>query len=137
MPVYVYRCPACHDQRQVFKPLALLNRPESCDHCGTLCERQVCAPAVRPDYAGYKCPVTGTWIEGRKAHAENLARTGCRILEPGEKEQNAQRRRRDDEQLESTIAESVMREVEALPTAARERLASEMDAGLTVAPTRQ
>jgi len=39
---------------------------------------------VASDYEGYQCPVTDKWIEGRYAHKENLKRTGCRLLEPGE-----------------------------------------------------
>ncbi|MBF0157489.1 MAG: hypothetical protein HQL57_09930 [Magnetococcales bacterium] len=44
----------------------------------------VLAPAVRSDYAPYDCPITGQVIEGRRAHRENLARHGCRLLEAGE-----------------------------------------------------
>lgn len=46
------------------------------------------APRVVGDFAAYECPVTGKMIEGRSAHAENLKATDCRILEPGEKEDN-------------------------------------------------
>jgi hypothetical protein len=45
-------------------------------------------PRVVGDYEPYECPVSGKIIEGRKAHEENLKRTGCRLLEPGEKEDN-------------------------------------------------
>ena len=47
------------------------------------------APRIVGDYAPYECPVSGKVIEGRKAHEENLKATGCRLLEPGEKEDNA------------------------------------------------
>tara|TARA_R110000772_G_scaffold194124_1_gene304915 strand:+ start:1129 stop:1476 length:348 start_codon:yes stop_codon:yes gene_type:complete len=46
-------------------------------------------PRVVGDYEAYDCPVSGKIIEGRKAHEENLRATGCRLLEPGEKEDNA------------------------------------------------
>jgi hypothetical protein len=39
------------------------------------------------DYPGYHSPITGEWIEGRKAHREDLARHNCRLKEPGETEQ--------------------------------------------------
>lgn len=42
---------------------------------------------TQSDYEAYECPVTGKMIEGKAAHQENLKRTGCRILEPGEMEQ--------------------------------------------------
>lgn len=41
---------------------------------------------VQSDINGYTCPVTGKWVDGRRDHRENLKRTGCRILETGEKE---------------------------------------------------
>ena len=41
---------------------------------------------ISSDAAGYDCPVTGKWIDGRAAHRENLKRTGCRVFEPGEKQ---------------------------------------------------
>ncbi len=50
-------------------------------------------PAIVGDYEAYECPITGKMIEGRAAHAENLKRHDCRILEPGEKEDNARRGR--------------------------------------------
>jgi|GEM_PF-6589057 len=53
------------------------------------------APAVIGDYAAYECPVTGKIIDGRRAHAENLKATGCRVLEPGEKEHNERTRVRN------------------------------------------
>jgi hypothetical protein len=39
------------------------------------------APMVVPDLPGYQSPVTGLWVEGRKARREDLARTGCRAWE--------------------------------------------------------
>lgn len=42
------------------------------------------SPMIFGDYQAYECPVTGTMIEGRRAHSENLKNTGCRILESGE-----------------------------------------------------
>jgi hypothetical protein len=41
---------------------------------------------VVSDINGYTCPVTNKWVEGRAAHRENLKRTGCRVFEPGERE---------------------------------------------------
>jgi len=46
-------------------------------------------PLVTGDFAPYDCPITGKIIEGRAAHEENLKRHDCRILERGEKEDNA------------------------------------------------
>jgi hypothetical protein len=71
-------------------------------------------PRVSGDYTPYECPITGNMIEGRAAHAENLKRNDCRILEPGEKEDNARRGRemieadhRNRDAAIDAIAESV------------------------------
>ena len=42
-------------------------------------------PFVRGDLPGYRSPVTGRWIEGRRARREDLAATGCRAVDPGER----------------------------------------------------
>jgi hypothetical protein len=44
------------------------------------------APAVFGDLPGYESPVTGKWIEGRRARREDLKRTGCRPYEGREQE---------------------------------------------------
>jgi hypothetical protein len=36
---------------------------------------------IQPDIPGYVSPVTGQWIEGRKARREDLRRTGSRPYE--------------------------------------------------------
>lgn len=41
-------------------------------------------PYVRGDLPSYKSPVTGQIIEGRAARREDLARTGCREVDPSE-----------------------------------------------------
>lgn len=63
------------------------------------------------DYEGYQCPVTDKWIEGRKAHSENLKRTGCRLLEKGEHEHAARERKDADKRLEKTIDVAVEKTV--------------------------
>jgi hypothetical protein len=42
---------------------------------------------IQPDLPGYESPVTGKWVEGRKARREDLLRTGCRPYEGREQEQ--------------------------------------------------
>jgi hypothetical protein len=39
--------------------------------------RGVCAPSVVPDTPAYRSPITGEWIEGRKARREDLKKHGC------------------------------------------------------------
>lgn len=49
---------------------------------------------VQPDLPGYQSPVTGLWVEGRKARREDLKRTGSRPWEGREQEQKEADRRR-------------------------------------------
>jgi hypothetical protein len=41
---------------------------------------------VQPDLPGYRSPVTGLWVEGRKQRRNDLARTGSRPWEGMEQE---------------------------------------------------
>jgi hypothetical protein len=52
-------------------------------------QRRPDAPNVHADFEGYRSPVTGEWIEGRRAHREDLRRHGCRVYEGRESEQRA------------------------------------------------
>jgi hypothetical protein len=36
---------------------------------------------IQPDLPGYQSPITGLWVEGRKARREDLRRSGCRPYE--------------------------------------------------------
>ena len=132
MPIYAYSCPDCAASRDVFKHLDALDRAEPCELCGAAMHRQIVAPAIATDLPGYSCPVSGRWIEGRRAHRENLRKHGCRLLEPGEAAESSRRRAQADAALEESVAETAERLVEALPTEKRERLAAEMQAGLDV-----
>lgn len=94
--------------------------------------RQLSAPAIVADYPGYSCPVTGRWVEGRRAHEENLARQGCRVLETGETEQAVRESRRVERELDRSVDETVEQFYEALPTDKREALATAVVSGLDV-----
>jgi hypothetical protein len=52
-------------------------------------QRRPDVPYVQGDYEGYTSPITGEWIEGRRAHREDLKRHGCRVYEGRESEQRA------------------------------------------------
>ena len=69
-------------------------RPRNQRHDQSL-RSDLARPQIVRDYESYKCPVTGKIIEGRAAHEENLKRTDCRLLEPGEKEDNIKRHARE------------------------------------------
>ena len=97
MPIYTYSCPVCghFDMRQ----------EEPCE-CGAIASKVLVPVGVQPDLSGYSCPITGAWIDGRKAHQENLKRHGCRVYEAGETEQFKKRqadRQRDFERRTEEI----------------------------------
>lgn len=137
MPLYDYRCGACKRKREVVLKLAELEEAEvSCLSCGALMARALSAPMVVGDYAPYQCPVTGRLIEGRRAHIENLKETGCRILEPGEKELVAKARRDSDSALDRAVDDSVEKAIHEMPTEKREKLIAEVSAGADAQITR-
>lgn len=87
MPTYDFHCPACNRTEQdVMRPLSEYGLPCPCPVCEAPMYQLLSAPHVVMDYQGYTCPVSGEWIEGRRAHRENLKKQGCRVYEPGETE---------------------------------------------------
>lgn len=135
MPLYVYRC-ECGEQVEIAKPLAELDREETCPSCAETMERKICAPRIVMDYAGYSCPITGNWIEGKRAHEENLARHGCRVLETGEHQENTRRREAEEARLDAGLDDTVEAFIHDLPTRKREQLMSEIAQGADTAVTR-
>lgn len=135
MPIYTYRC-ACGTQFDRFLPLSQYQTPQKCESCGYTAEKILTPVAVLGDYPGYECPVSGKWIEGRKAHQENLARTGCRVLETGEREAYLKRQAREDTAFEAKVEETVDRFITTLPEQKRVGLFNEVAAGAVAEITR-
>jgi putative FmdB family regulatory protein len=131
MPTYDYKCHACGARREVFLRLADLDKIVKCTKCPHAMSREVSAPAVLGDYPGYHCPITDTWIEGRRAHQENLARHGCRVYEPGETEAFKRQRAAADAAFDRSIDATTEEFIAKLPTEKRDRFASEVEGGLT------
>jgi hypothetical protein len=137
MPQYDYKCPEGHIS-QTFSSIDGYQSTIPCQHCGQTAIRHITIPPmVKGDYPGYECPVTGQWIEGRRAHEENLKRTGCRVYEPGETEQFKKRKAAADAAYEDHVADTAVREVLAMPAAKREQLGKELDSGADVAVVRK
>lgn len=136
MPTYTYKC-QCGYTGDIVKPLANLNRNEFCLRCSEAMIRQISAPRVIGDYAGYNCPITGAWIEGRRAHEENLARHGKRVLEPGETDAYKRRLAEDDMALDRAVEATTEEFVHNLPVAKREALVKEIQSGVTADIVRQ
>lgn len=135
MPMYEYRCPSGH-KFVLFRRVAEMRREELCE-CGLQAHKILSAPMVKGDYPGYNCPVTGAWIEGRRAHEENLARHGCRVYEAGETEEFKRRRAAEDTALEAKVEATAEEFVEKLDSRKREQLGREISSGLDVTVVRQ
>lgn len=126
MPLYDFEG-ACRHKFTLFRKIAERDAPARCPHCGeTQVERRISAPRIAPDYAGYTCPITGDWVEGRKAHQENLRKHGCRLKEPGEFEEAQRRRAQSEAELEARIDATIEAEIHAMPAEKREALASDL-----------
>lgn len=131
MPVYSYECDNCGGEFDRFLSLANYKVPQKCV-CGVTAKRVIKPTAVRVDYSGYQCPVSGQWIEGKKAHQENLAKHGCRVLETGEVEQARRASAAADEALSEKIAETACEVVSTMPSAKREQLGRELSNGADI-----
>jgi len=130
MPLYTYACVVCNRTDTAIRTVARRAEAPRCP-CGTVMLKQLDAPRVLPDYAGYDCPVTGKWIEGRRAHEENLKRTGSRLLEPGENAQALRRQQAEDTALEDRVAETAATIVEGFSPEKKEALAQGFANGLS------
>lgn len=127
MPLYDYICEKGH-KFELSHPIADCELPHNCA-CGTLAIRQMSAPRVRGDYAGYTCPITEKWIEGRKAHEENLKLHGCRVLEPGEYAAAKGRRESMNSALEDKLVDTAILDLQTMPDQKFEILAGELTRG--------
>lgn len=134
MPIYEYKC-ACGKRFDRYLRLADYAEPQICE-CGQIAAKQLSAPAVQGDFAGYTCPITGKWIEGRRAHNENLARHGCRVLETGETAQAKLNAAAAEDALVERFAETAVSIVEQMSSAKREQLGRELQSGLDVSVER-
>lgn len=133
MPMYDYKCATCSAKREVLLKLEDINSPVYCQKCGQPMLRQLSAPYVRGDYEPYESPVQpGKWICGRRQHEEHLRETGCRLYEPGEREQRMRQRKVEDEKLDASVENTVEEFITKLPTDKRDALAGALEGGMDV-----
>ena len=69
------------------------------------------APAVHADLPGYQSPVTGLWVEGRRARRNDLARTGSRPYEgrAAEEKEAARQRAYQEQKSDARLEEATRR----------------------------
>ena len=84
-------------------------------------------PLIVPDLPGYVSPVTGLWVEGRRARREDLKRTGSRPYEGREQEVKESMRRRayDEARLAERIERTTHETWNHLPRATQRKLMGE------------
>lgn len=111
MPLYEYTCRNGHVIQQ-YRTVDERHAAGSCKYCGLELRKVILhPPRVFSDYAGYESPASGNWIVGKRARAEDLARTGCRPYEAGEREAMLRRQAENDRQLDKQVDEVVERTI--------------------------
>jgi hypothetical protein len=130
MPLYAYSC-QCGARFDRYLPLAFYNA-QQVHLCGRVAEKRILPTPVMGDLPGYVSPVSGRWIEGRKARMEDLKRTGCRPYEQGEKEAAMRVRAKEESDFDRAIEETVEAEVAQMPARKKELLAQEVLGGADV-----
>lgn len=105
MPVYDFRCGHCGHETTIVCKIDERDFVYKCDRCGHEVTRvQVYRVAVVGDYAPYVSPATGKMVEGKRAHLDDLKRSGCRVREAGETQDfMAGRERRREESLDRAV----------------------------------
>lgn len=125
MPLYDIRCSRTGKIFERMIPLANFEELIRCA-CGSPATRVISTPMFTVDQTGYNCPITEKWIGSKSQHEENLKEHGCRVLEAGETNAATARRRADDDALDRQVDNTVEREIEAMPSAKREKLYNEL-----------
>lgn len=122
MPVYAYGCSVCGREEDAFRTV-------DARHDGPACCRKAMKLEIRPAYAqpdlpGYVSPVTGEWVDGRKARREDLKRTGSRPWEGMEAEKAEARRQRayEERKFDRRLEEVARRTYHQLPPSKRRLL---------------
>lgn len=136
MPLYTYKC-GCGHKSTRFSSIKNYQSTLECGLCGGMAERFIdAAPMVKGDYPGYSCPISGAWIEGRKAHEENLKKHGCRVFEPGETQEMMARKKASEEAFEASVEATAEEFIANLSHADQQSLACGLDHGLDIEVSR-
>lgn len=132
MPTYEYRCKDGHKFDKV-SSIKDYRTTTQCN-CGQPADRIfTVAPMgfVRGD-VHYRCPITDEPITSLSQHEENLARHGCRLLEPGEQADAVKFRQREEADFDAKIEATAEEFVGNLPPEKLEKLGIELDSGADV-----
>lgn len=135
--MYVYKCANQH-QFERFYTVKEHDSAVSCEECNLVAQQVIQAPAMvkcAQDLC-YDSPIDGRPITTHAARQEDLKRNRCVPYDPGMK-QDAQRRvQEQDAALESSIEETVCREVAKMPSQKKQQLVKELvNQGMTAEVT--
>jgi putative FmdB family regulatory protein len=108
VPIYTYACPDCHQQFDLYRTIDAMQQQEACSSCGGIAHKAITAPLIKGDLSGYSCPISGKWIEGRRAHVENLKKHGCRVYEAGETRDFIKSKAKRDEAAVDALLDRVL-----------------------------
>ena len=135
MPIYSHICDNGHQFDLVLK-FSELDELQACV-CGRPATRVICAPMVfvAPDIC-YDSPVTGKPITNKQARIEDLKRSGSIEYEPGMRQDYQRRVAENDANLDRSVDAHVDKAIATMPARKLEKLAAEMERGMTVEPTR-
>lgn len=130
MPTYSYECQSCEYQGEFFASMDDCRRSPACEECGKETKRVILsAPMGYVHFPaagghGYVSPVSGKFIETKRARIDDLKRTGSRPYEGREQEEKVAKKYREDEQRKSDdrIGESVKEMFHQLPPRKRKLL---------------
>jgi hypothetical protein len=131
-PMHDFQCPTGH-VFTAYQPLDKLDATMACAQCKAMADKVFLkAPMgfVKMD-VHYTSPVDGRPITSWNEHVEELARTDTIVYEPGIKQDQERNQRMRDEALEKAVDETVEREVATMPARKKEKLAAELEGGLT------
>jgi predicted nucleic acid-binding Zn ribbon protein len=138
MPLYTFECTFCRRRKDEFLKIEDRNTLYGCGigHPSAPMKRVITGCQIRPDYPGYSCPVTGAWIEGRRAHEANLRKHDARVLEPGETQAAFAAKRQEEAAFDQSVGHAFDSTFDALPPAKREQFALEVASGADLAINR-
>lgn len=137
MPLHDWRCEGGHTYEQ-FIERDKLHVQQFCQ-CGAAATRVFLTPPmtfVQPDIC-YESPIDGRAITSMAQRREDLARSDCVPYDPELKKDHVRKLKEQDEALELSVDRTVDEEIAKMPARKKEKLAAEMQAGLTAEVVRQ
>lgn len=138
MPIHSFRCPKSGHVFDALQTLDKLDDTMACGECKEMADKvflKFPMSFVRQDIC-YDSPIDGRPITTNQERINDLARADCVPYEPGIKQDQERKKRETEEALERSFDETVEREIAVMPSRKLEKLAAELEGGLTAEPTR-